>query len=261
MTELKFINRAKAKHQTKLSYLGGVSLSSKIAKSKVMNTLTYVLYLAPAKLSGFNVCPKATHECKTLCLHESGHNRIDIHANIINHARIEKTKLFFNNRKFFMQWLYAEIIAYKNMADRKGYDFSIRINGTSDISPESFKLDNFSILTLFPNIQFYDYTKVLNRYKLLSKYENYHLTFSYSGKNWDECQIALNNNMNVAVVFEKHIPKKFKGFTVINGDVTDLRYTDKKNVIVGLKYKKVRNNKTMNMSSFVIKTLDKDCEY
>ena len=259
-SELKYTNRAKAKDETKLSYLGGVSLSSKIAKSKVLDTLTYVLYLAPADLSGFNVCPKATSECKALCLHESGHNRIDIHKNIINNARIEKTKLFFQNRKYFMQWLYAEIIAYKNMADSKGYKFSVRINGTSDLSPEIFKLDNFNILQLLPNIQFYDYTKVLNRYKLLSKYKNYHLTFSYSGKNWDECQIALKNNMNVAVVFEKHIPKKFKGFTVINGDVTDLRYMDKKNVIVGLKYKKVRINNIEN-SEFVVKTLDPDCKY
>ena len=156
MTELKFTNRTQAKNDTKLSYLGGVSLSSKIAKSKVLNTLTYILYLAPADLSGFNVCPKATSECKRLCLNESGHNRIDIHENTINRARIEKTKLFFNNRKFFMQWLYAEIIAYKNKADRLGYDFSVRINGTSDLSPEIFKLDNFNILQLFPNIKFYD---------------------------------------------------------------------------------------------------------
>jgi hypothetical protein len=261
MTELKYINRAHAKRATKLSYLGGVALSSKIAKSEIMNTLTYVLYLAPADLSGFNVCPKSTPECRELCLNESGHNRIDIHKNVINHARIEKTKLFYNNRTFFMQWLHDEIVAYKKLAYKKGYAFSVRINGTSDITPEAFKLGKFSILTLCPNIQFYDYTKVLNRSKLLSKYENYHLTFSYSGKNWHECEIALKNNMNVAVVFEKHIPKKFKGITVINGDVTDLRYTDKKNVIVGLKYKKVRNNKNMINSKFVIKTLDKDCEY
>ena len=260
-SELKYTNRAKAKQDTKLSYLGGVALSSKIAKSKILDTLTYILYLAPANLSGYNVCPKATKECIALCLNESGHNRIDIHKNIINNARIEKTKLFFQNREYFMRWLFDEIIAYKKLATKKGYKFSVRVNGTSDISPESFKLDKFTLLSLFPNIQFYDYTKVINRYNLLSKYKNYHLTFSYSGKNWDECQIALKNNMNGAVVFEQHIPKKYKGITVVNGDVTDLRYYDKKNVIVGLKYKKVRNNKGMVNSSFVIKTLDKDCTY
>jgi hypothetical protein len=260
MNELIFTNRAQAKKDTKLSYLGGVSTSSKIAKSEKLNTLTYVLYLAPADLSGFNVCPKHTTECKRLCLNESGHNRMDIHNNTINKARVKKTQLFFNNRTFFTQWLYSEILAYKHKADTLGYKFSVRLNGTSDLALETFKIGNQNILQLLPNIQFYDYTKVLNRYKLLTKYKNYHLTFSYSGKNWNECITALANNMNVAVVFENTLPKKYKGYKVINGDLSDLRYTDKKNVIVGLKYKKVRINNIKD-SEFIIKTNDKDCIY
>jgi hypothetical protein len=259
MNELKFTNRTQAKNTTKLSYLGGVSISSKIAKSEKLHTLTYVLYLAPADLSGYNVCPKHTTECKRLCLNESGHNRINI-DNTINRARIKKTQLFFTNRQFFMDWLYTEIIAYKHKADMLGYKFSVRLNGTSDISLDSFKIGKFTITELLPHIQFYDYTKVLNRYKHLSNTKNYHLTFSYSGKNWHECQIALKNNMNVAVVFEKHIPKKFKGIEVVNGDISDLRYLDKKNVIVGLKYKMVRNNDIKN-SEFVVKLNDPHSEF
>jgi hypothetical protein len=51
---------------------------------------------------------------------------------------------------------------------------------------------------------------------------------------------ALDNKVRVAVVFKK-VPEKFWGLKVIDGDAYDMRYYDKKNVIVGLKYKRVRN--------------------
>ena len=39
---------------------------------------------------------------------------------------------------------------------------------------------------------------------------------------------------NISAVFRDFIPKKYKGFKVINGDETDLRFLDPKNCIVGL---------------------------
>jgi len=53
----------------------------------------------------------------------------------------------------------------------------------------------------------------------------------------------------VAVVFNK-VPKTFWDRKVIDGDLYDMRYKDKKNVIVGLKYKRVRTKLTKN--KFVI---------
>ena len=50
----------------------------------------------------------------------------------------------------------------------------------------------------------------------------------------------LENNIRVAIVF-KEIPEKFWEYLVINGNFYDMRYTDAKNVIIGLPYKKVRN--------------------
>jgi hypothetical protein len=47
----------------------------------------------------------------------------------------------------------------------------------------------------------------------------------------------LSRGYNVAMVFDKELPKKYEGYKVINGDETDLRFKDKKGVIVGLKYK------------------------
>ena len=75
----------------------------------------------------------------------------------------------------------------------------------------------------------YDYTK--NPFRTTPK--NYYLTFSRAECNDDNVQIAIERGLNVAVVFE-NLPKKFMGRKVINGDKTDLRFTDPKNVIVGL---------------------------
>ena len=66
---------------------------------------------------------------------------------------------------------------------------------------------------------------------------NYHLTFSYTGYNVQECINVLNNNGNVAVVFKNGLPKTFLGFKVIDGDKTDLTFLNDKQVIIGLKVK------------------------
>ncbi len=254
MNTMKFTTIGNAKKLTGLSYLGSVASSSKIAKGLKYNEMTYILYLAPASQSGYNVCPMSTEECRTACLTESGHNRIDVKKNAINKARIAKTKLFFEHRDFFMSWLIIEITKAKIVADTKGYKFSVRINGTSDISLESFKLNGKTILEYFPLIQFYDYTKVANRFKLMEKYPNYDLTYSFSGYNMlQSMELLQTNKGRVAMVFEgKVLPKSFMGIEVIDGDAYDMRYYDDNNVIVGLKFKKVRNKIDTANNAFII---------
>jgi hypothetical protein len=245
---MQYLNQTQAKKLTGLSYLGGVATSSKMAKGLNYNEMTYILYLAPADMSGYEVCPMRSKECTRLCLNESGHNRIDT-KNIINAARIKKTKLFFEQRDFFMAWLVDEIAAGARKAAKAGMRYSVRLNGTSDLSPEQFHTGGKNILQIFPDIQFYDYTKVDNRIKLIHKYPNYDLTFSYSGTNLDKAILALENNIRVAVVFEQ-VPETFWGRQVIDGDAYDMRYLDEGNVIVGLKFKKIRTK--LEKSSFVI---------
>lgn len=244
-------NLSKAKKLIDISYLGSVNFTAKHQKAFNFNELTYALYLSPANTSGYEVCPKRTEECTVACLHESGYNRIDL-KNSINESRIKKTKLFFENREFFMHLLIDEIKGAYLKALNQEYSFSARLNNVSDVSPERFKLNNLSILEIFPEVQFFDYTKVLSRLKLLEKYPNYDLTFSYSGENWDECQEALKNNVRVAVVFKDKIPEEYKGIQVVSGDEYDMRYKDPKNVIVGLKFKKVRNKLDFSNSNFVV---------
>jgi len=251
---MKFTTISSAKKLTGLSYLGSVASSSKIAKGLQYNEMTYILYLAPASQSGYNVCPMSTEECRTACLTESGHNRIDVKKNNINKARIKKTKLFFEHREFFMSWLVTEITKAKIDAHMKGYQFSVRINGTSDISLQSFKLGNKNILQIFPLTPFYDYTKVSKRFDMLDKYDNYDLTYSFSGHNMLQCLDLLSKQKGrVAMVFEgKVLPKTFMGYDVIDGDAYDMRYYDPQGVIVGLKFKKVRNKIDTSNNAFII---------
>jgi len=96
-----------------------------------------------------------------------------------------------------------------------------------------YKIEGLNIFELFPNITFYDYTKIPNR----KAPKNYELTYSFWG-NLNHLQMALNNGLNVSVVFEK-LPKTFLGRRVVDGDKNDLRTRDNdgENVIVGLKFK------------------------
>lgn len=241
---MNYKNKAQAKRETGINYLGSVNLTTKHAKAYKYDELTYSLYLAPAKMSGYEVCPMRNKECTALCLNESGMNRMNMNGDMINNSRILKTKLFFENREYFMNWMVDEIKSAKLKAEKLGYRFSIRLNNTSDISPESFHMDvngeRKNILQLFSDVMFYDYTKVPKRKELVSKYENYDLTFSFSGDNFTECLNMLDNGVRVAVVFKNKLPETFWGRKVIDGDLYDMRYKDEKDVIIGLKYKVTR---------------------
>ena len=55
-----------------------------------------------------------------------------------------------------------------------------------------------------------------------------------SETNFDQVHEVLKMGGNVAAVFRNSLPSQFMGFDVINGDLTDLRINDPRNVIVGL---------------------------
>jgi hypothetical protein len=249
---MKYVNKAQAKKITGLSYLGGINTSAKIAKSGLKGEMTYIVYLAPANLSGWEVCPGRSPECTAACLHASGHNRMDQEGRI-DGARIKKTKLFFEHREFFMNWLVDEIRAAKKKAEKSGMSFSVRFNGTSDISPEILKLNGQCVLDLFNDVQWYDYTKVANRFTKLSKYSNYDLTYSYSGYNWEECKNILDMKIGrVAMVFADKLPDTYLGYKVVDGDESDIRYEDERGVIVGLKFKRVRAKIDLEKNKFIV---------
>ena len=261
MTIFKSIGQAKK--ETKLSYLGAINSSPKMIKNKkVSGQYTYILYLAPAELSGRDVCSHSTVECRMACLFTSGRVKMENGGGVktITNARIKKTKLFFENQPLFMNWLIAEILMYQRKAEKDGFGFSVRLNGTSDIDWQNVIFNGNNIFELFPDVQFYDYTK--NPSKFSDKSGNYHLTFSYSGRNGDIAAKVLSKGQNVAVVFNtkkgQALPETFAGYKVIDGDLTDYRVDDGKGVIVGLRFKEIANKKdaeTSKKSIFVVDAL------
>lgn len=259
---MEYTTQGNARKLTGLSYIGKVNSSAKIVKNmKVSNNYTYVIYLAPANLSGYNVCKFSTPECRMGCLNTSGRAGIEImsHIDKISNSRIKKTKLFFEENKFFMEWVIAEIKKYQLMAIKDGYDFSIRLNGTSDIDWSKVLYNGFNLFQLFPMIQFYDYTKSYEK-MINNNATNYHLTFSYTGYNWGKCKLLLENGYNVAMVFDtkkgKALPKQYFKFNVVDGDLTDFRPNDGNGVIVGLRFKLIADRTKQAMvinSPFVVK--------
>ena len=236
---------AQIKKALKVSYLGGCN-SPKLVKSlKERSVMTYGVYLAPYNLSGYNVCPESDNCCK-YCLNGSGRNKLELlsrkDGGAIQNSRIRKTKLFFEDHTSFMRLLVHEIKQAEKKAKADGMQFAVRLNCTSDLSPENFQLDGKNILQLFPNIQFYDYTKVLSHTGLTQKYANYDLTFSYSGENWEDCEMLLKKGYRVAVVFEDTLPEEFRGYRVINANGYDARFLDEGGIICGLTYKRVAND-------------------
>lgn len=205
----------------------------KLMKGEKKGYMSFVLHLAPANLSGKETCPKRTAGCTAACLNTAGRGGMfkkGENTNVIQQARIRKTKLFFENRDEFMAQLEADIRLGIKQAEKKGMIPCFRLNGTSDLAWEKY-----GIIEKFPNVQFYDYTKVNNR--KVSHLENYHLTFSKADGNDMDARVAASNGMNVTVVFRKELPETYLGKLVVNGDDTDLRFLDPKGVVVGLKAK------------------------
>ncbi|MFA5207387.1 MAG: hypothetical protein WC428_01905 [Candidatus Paceibacterota bacterium] len=266
---MKFTTIVNARKQTGLSYLGGVSTSSKIMHSqKYSHQYTYAIYLAPSKQSGYNVCSHSTPECRMGCLNTSGRAGMEIICGKSKtlDCRNKKVRLFFEENEFFMNWMIAEIKMYQRRAEKNGFFFSVRLNATSDIDWTNVFLNNLNIFEIFPDVSFYDYTKNHNKFE--NKPENYHLTYSYTGRNIELCKVLLQKGFNIAVVFnvkhEINLPKYFMNHTVINGDLTDYRIDDAKGIIVGLKWKRIANRiaekKVLN-SCFVIQPDNVLCEY
>ncbi|RVB05677.1 hypothetical protein [Mesorhizobium sp. M7A.F.Ca.CA.004.02.1.1] len=241
-------------------------LNAKTIKGdKATDYVTAIMYLAPAAQSLLgNVCPMAELAgCEAGCLSKAG--RAGIFSSIVN-SRIAKTQRYFNDRRAFMAELVRDISAFVRWCGKHGVKPAVRLNGTSDIQWETahpatrsghghlVPITYASIFEAFPEVQFYDYTKVYKRaYKALPS--NYSLTLSYSeaSPRYRDAVLlaALETGANIAVVYRtQHIRNAVMGAgkvdtfghsngerlarEVIDGDETDMRFTDPKGVIVGL---------------------------
>lgn len=225
----------------------------KIQKGTKLGYLSFILHLAPADLSGREVCPKRTAGCTQACLNTAGRGGMFKRGettNTIQKARIRKTQYFFADRNQFMLDLAYDIQKGIKMAEKLGLTPVFRLNGTSDLSWEKYEVPVFctrNIFELFPTVQFYDYTKVLGR--KVKDIPNYFLIFSKADGNDSDVAEAIMQGMNVAAVFDE-VPTEHMGRKVIDADEHDLRFLDAKGVIAGLKAK---GRAKKDYSGFVIR--------
>lgn len=217
--------------------------NQKTLKGEKKGYITYILHLAPADVAGVgNMCPMSTFGCREGCLNLSGHGGMlhkDTGTNAVQEARKRKTRFFAHDRAGFIALLKQDIAKAVKQAERKGMIPVFRLNGTSDLPWSAYKVDGKNIFEHFPDVQFYDYTAVPNRFR--KKIKNYHLTFSAKENNDDNVAMAMDAGGNVAVVFDLKktdtMPATYLGRPVIDGDADDLRFRDPQDVIVGLRLK------------------------
>ena len=202
----------------------GVGTSYKTIKSEKIGVLTGILYMAPYNLSGKNVCPNASAGCAAACLNTAGRGAM----NVVQAARLKKTNRFFEDRQQFLWDLVIEISALRRKAKARGMKAAVRLNGTSDLPYEKYKIRDTgkNIMELFPDIQFYDYTKLETRITRGQLPANYHLTFSRAEDNDHKVDQVLEHTSAAVVFAGDALPDTWRGDPVIDGDEHDARFTD-----------------------------------
>ena len=230
-----------------------VSSDAKTVKGEKIGYLTGILYGSPANTCSpyWTMCALAkTAQCDEDCLVSAGRGRFEN----VHRARIRKTLYFKQYQQDFMLLLVKNINSLIRKANKLDLTPVARLCGTWDVQWEKvffeYRGETVTILDVFPDLQFYDYSKVPAR-KVPA---NYHLTFSYSGapkfQKVIKKQLDKNPKTNVAVVFQGTQPKMFFGRKLINGDDSDVRFLDAHFSIVALTAKGTA--KTSN-SPFIVK--------
>ena len=236
----------------------GVNTNQKTNKSMKYGYLTGIMYLSPYKLSGVNLCPFAEIAgCWHGCLNTAGHggigstmislNGIEVPDNNVQTARMKRTAFWNEAPIAFMLQLETEIKKLAKRAARMKLIPVVRLNGTSDILWEKVTFNGKTIMDTFPEIQFYDYTKISKRLeRQLPK--NYYLCLSYSEadeKYAKDITRAWTRGASVVHVVRNQASKDIyldgtlygPKTPIVDGDIHDLRFLDPKNSVVVLKAK------------------------
>lgn len=224
-----------------------ISNDAKTVKGEDHGYLTGILYLAPADISGRNVCSCSTEGCRFACLNTAGRGAMSA----VQQARIRRTNMYYDERERFLAHLVSDIHLLRTRAQGRDLTPCVRLNGTSDLPWERVAPELF---TSFHDVQFYDYTKRPGRTPNLPP--NYSLTFSRSETNEQDCLAELEAGVNVACVFHK-LPNQAtytlagQTYPLVSGDLHDLRFLDPTPAIVALSAKGRARRDT---SGFVIHT-------
>ena len=224
----------------------------KAIKAQKLGWMNAINYMAPHRSAHVgDLCGNASPGCIALCLGEHSGNAALYPA--VMQSRIRKAQWFMKDRKAFIVEMLAHIDNARNQARKAKLALCVRLNGATDLAweglaPQAFELNS--------DIQFVDYTKSVKRALAHAQGRmpaNYHLTFSRSETNEAQCLEVLRAGGNVAVVSSLPMPDKYLGYTVINGDESDLRHLDPRNVVVWLTPK--GNKAKQDKSGFVLRSL------
>lgn len=207
--------------------------NAKTVKGNKKGFKTAILYMAPANMSGENLCPMAfLAECDSACLFTAGRGAMTSVAM----SRLRKALFFQQYQQEALAMIMRELIGFRAKAEREGWTLLVRLNGTTDI-----RWEKYGIIQSFPDIQFYDYTKIANRRGIPA---NYDLTFSYSGVAAYQpfVRMAANAGQRIAVVFRNRETvdamiangETFMGLELVDGDDTDIRHIEPQGVVVAL---------------------------
>lgn len=205
----------------------GFNSSNKILKGfKEYDFTTGILYLQPSDLVAKKTLCAMSEEagCKDPCLYKSG--RLAMSPS--QRAMTRRTLQYLLDPDWFKERLRKEILKHEKD------NYCIRLNGTSDI-------DWSDLINTLPNIQFYDYSKVLKRV-IKNDLPNYHLTYSASFVNQrciDWTKEAVNLGVNTAIALNtkeskgeftrpEHLTVSGVVHSLINMDRHDLRFLDPK---------------------------------
>lgn len=249
--------------------LGAPGSNPKVAKNGKVGVLTSQLHLTPANASGFEVCPMRSAGCTAACLHTAGNPAYMAHKFA---SRQAKTEAYFKVRKAFVALLAFEIRSLERKAKREGMQAGVRLNATSDLPWEAVALEIdggkvANLMVAFPDVEFYDYTKVTKRAIKWGRGQmprNYHLTFSKAEDNDAAVHEVLRNGGNVSVVmsserYKAHVASGsmahgWDGDTVTvpvtDGDKHDFRPVDPVGCVVALKAK---GDARQDTSGFVLR--------
>ena len=215
------------------SKLLSIGADAKTVKGEKYGVLTAILYLAPHKLSGLNVCPMADIAgCSEPCLNVAGRGAMTS----VQMSRLRKTLYMQQHPLRFETQLQKEIQTFAYYCDAREYTPAVRLNGTSDIRWENKIWDYMVYMTQWFGVRWYDYTKIPNR--IIPDSNIYDLTFSYSGvpqyRKFVDIAIAMGMRLAVVFRYQDKIPEQFEMRTVVDGDNSDLRFLEPRNVVSAL---------------------------
>lgn len=190
---------------------------------------TFGLSLAPAKSSGnYNVCRYAT-KCADSCVAYAGNGFFPK----VQQARVIKTKFLAEYPSAFITLVVDEI----RLAVNKHGNVAVRLNTFSDVSWETIVPWLFQMWD--GKVTFYDYTKWPADKR--PEVDGYDLTRSANEKMTDnQVRKMLADGHRVAVcvdVKKNEMPETYLGFTTVDGDKHDARFTEDKGVVVILRPK------------------------